>query len=107
MSKTWRDRIIQAVITVAGSLIVFVSGAFYIYKRDGNVAIVRDVEKLKLTKADKIELNSKLNIIDYDKDQKIKWKSHDKINEVQEDRNEETYNMVKFLYEEQIKKSNR
>lgn len=49
-------------------------------------------------------LDTKLDKEEYKEDQARRWDSHDKIQAKNDERNAETYRMVKFLYEREINK---
>jgi hypothetical protein len=51
-------------------------------------------------------LDEKMGRDEYEKDQDKRWEAHDKIQSKNDARNEETFRMVKFLYEQEIKKAN-
>lgn len=47
-------------------------------------------------------LDSKMGKEEYEKDQQQRWNAHDKVQEKNDQRNQDTYEMVKFLYEKEI-----
>jgi sensor domain CHASE-containing protein len=51
-------------------------------------------------------LDSKMDRMEYEKDQEQRWNAHDQVQKKNDERNQETHDMVKFLYENEISKSN-
>ena len=56
MTKTMREYIINGIITTIGSIVVALSVSFFVFKRDNNILLVKEVETLKIEKADKTEV---------------------------------------------------
>lgn len=97
MTQSTKDKILSAAIGGGFSLIVALLVSFTAFKRDGNVQIMKDVETLKELKADKTELESKINEVDYEADQSKRWKAHDLLEAEKEKRQNDMYEMIKEI----------
>jgi hypothetical protein len=80
------------------------------FEEIGKILLVSIISILiSISATRRILLDSKLDKEDYKADQKTRWSEHDKQHDLENERDKETYNMVKFLYENAIneKKSNK
>ena len=88
MTGKQKDRLINAALGIVTGCSVVLFGVFANNKNDNEAAIKKAVE-------------SKLDVTEYEADQLQRWNNHDAIEAQKQKREDDMYEMVKYLYQNQ------
>lgn len=88
MTGKQKDRLVNTALGIVTGCAVILFGLFWETKKDKEAA-------------SKTDLNSKLDVTEYYQDQQQRWDNHNAIELEKAKRDEDMYEMVKYLYKNQ------
>lgn len=91
MTNKNKDRLVNVVIGIVTGCSIILFGSFLDDKKEENSATKDDIETLE---------EEKVSWKDYEKDQKTKWENHDKVQGLRDKREDEMYQMLMHLYQQ-------